>query len=249
MLTVATSVASGCDAIFSSLPQLAGAKVEAELFVIAGLMTLNLRGVRESVKALMPIFVAFVVTHVVLILWGIFSHGPAFGHLVADTVADTHSAIGEVGLLGVLVISLRAFSLGGGTFTGIEAVSNGMPILREPRVKTARHTMLLHVASLSFTAGGILLCYLLHDVHHQPGLTLNATLWTLLTQGWRVGRRSRARDRRDHAAVRGHAAVRRGADRLHRRPAHAHASWRWTAGCRAASRTSPSGSSPRTACC
>ncbi len=188
MLTVATSVASGCDAIFSFLPGLTGVKLEAEFAVIAGLTLLNLRGVRESVAALVPIFLAFVVTHLGLILWGILSHGPALGHLVADTVADTHSAIGEVGLLGVLAISLRAFSLGGGTFTGIEAVSNGVQILREPRVRTAKRTMLYMAASLSFTAGGILLCYLLNGVTHEPGRTLNASLWALLTHGWHIGR-------------------------------------------------------------
>jgi amino acid transporter len=188
MLTVATSVASGCDAIFSFMPQFAGAKLEAEFVVIAGLTLLNLRGVRESVAALIPIFLAFVVTHLGLILWGIFSHGAALGHLVTDTVADTHSAIGEVGLMGVLAISLRAFSLGGGTFTGIEAVSNGVQILREPRVQTAKRTMLYMAASLSFTAGGILVCYLLNGVHHEPDRTLNASLWALLTHGWHIGR-------------------------------------------------------------
>jgi amino acid transporter len=188
MLTVATSVASGCDAIFSFLPPgWTGYKVTAELAVIAGLVTLNLRGVRESVKALIPIFVTFVVTHVLLIVWGIVSRASDFGHVGMDTVTDLRSAETGLGAIGTIVLLLRAFSLGGGTFTGIEAVSNGMPILREPRVETARHTMLLMSISLSFTAGGILVCYLLHQVHHQPGLTLNATLWATLTRGWHIG--------------------------------------------------------------
>ncbi len=185
MLTVATSVASGCDAIFSSLPPgWAAHKVDAELVVIAVLVTMNLRGVRESVKALMPIFVVFVITHVALILWGILSQAHQFGQIGTDTMTDLRSAENGLGMIGTMVLFLRAFSLGGGTFTGIEAVSNGMPILREPRVKTARHTMLLMSVSLSFTAGGILVCYLLNHVHHQAGLTLNATLWTTLTRGW-----------------------------------------------------------------
>jgi amino acid transporter len=187
MLTVATSVASGCDAIFSFLPQFSAWKLETEFAVIAGLTVLNLRGVRESVAALIPIFVAFVVTHVTLIVWGILAHGAGLGHLVADTVMDTHSAIGELGFVGVMVILLRAFSLGGGTFTGIEAVSNGVQILREPRVHTAKKTMLYMATSLSFTAGGIMLCYLLNGVVHDPAKTLNASLWELLTRGWHIG--------------------------------------------------------------
>jgi amino acid transporter len=189
MLTVATSVASGCDAIFSFLPHsMIDAKLPAEIGVILALTTLNLRGVRESVSTLLPIFATFVLTHVVLIGWGIFGHGVALGGLVTDTLRDTHVAVRDLGTLGVLAILLRAFSLGGGTFTGIEAVSNGVQILREPRVATARRTMLYMATSLSLTAGGIMLCYLLNGIQPVHGLTLNAALWGRLTQGWHVGR-------------------------------------------------------------
>ena len=62
---------------------------------------------------------------------------------------------------------MRAYSLGGGTYTGIEAVSNGLGIMREPRVQTAKRTMLLMATSLAITAGGILLLsYLLW--HARP---------------------------------------------------------------------------------
>ena len=54
----------------------------------------------------------------------------------------------------MLFIVLRAYSLGGGTYTGIEAVSNGVPILREPRVPNAKRTMLYMALSLAFTAVG-----------------------------------------------------------------------------------------------
>ncbi|HTR97652.1 MAG TPA: APC family permease, partial [Candidatus Acidoferrales bacterium] len=188
MLTVATSVASGCDAVFSLFgPGWSAYKLPAELLAVAGLVALNLRGVKESVAALVPIFVAFVLTHVVLIGYGLLSHGTALGSMAVDTMRDTHSAIGELGMVGVMVLFLRAFSLGGGTYTGIEAVSNGVQILREPRVHTAKKTMLYMASSLSFTAGGILLCYLLADVQHVPGLTLNAALWQTLTRNWHIG--------------------------------------------------------------
>ena len=64
-------------------------------------------------------------------------------------------------MIGVALVFMRAFSLGGGTFTGIEAVSNGLAIMREPRVRTAKRTMLLMATSLAITASGILLAYLL----------------------------------------------------------------------------------------
>lgn len=187
-LTVATSVASGCDAIFSMMgPEFAMYKLPCELGVVIGLVALNARGVKESVAALIPIFLTFIVTHALLLGYGVFSHTPQLGTIAQDTLADTHSAIQELGLFGVLVVFLRAFSLGGGTFTGIEAVSNGVQILREPKVRTAKKTMLYMAISLSITAGGILLCYLLVGVHHVPGETLNATLWRNLTHGWSIG--------------------------------------------------------------
>jgi len=187
VLTIAISTASGVEAIFSFLPpHVQPLRLPAEFLVLGIITGLNLRGVKESVLILTPIFIAFVVSHVGLILYGIFHHSTALPALLTDTVADTHRAIGEVGLLGVIAIFLKAFSMGGGTYTGIEAVSNGMPILREPRVRTGKKTMLYMASSLSFTAGGILLCYLLNHVHYQPGRTLNASLWDIVTNGWRL---------------------------------------------------------------
>jgi amino acid transporter len=187
VLTISISVASGVDAIFSFLPTAYGSwKVPVDIVAIAGLTALNLRGVKESVMVLMPIFVAFVVTHFALIVYGIGTHLADFGPLLGETVADTRSASQELGMLGVVALFLRAYSLGGGTFTGIEAVSNSTAILREPRVETGKRTMAYMAASLAFTAGGILLCYLLNDVRHEPGRTLNASLWSLLVQDWMV---------------------------------------------------------------
>jgi uncharacterized membrane protein SirB2 len=85
-----------------------------------------------------------------------------------------------------LMIFVRAYSLGGGTYTGIEAVSNGLSMMREPRVQTAKRTMVLMATSLAITAGGILLCYLL--VGLTPDLprdkTLNAHLLERVAGNW-----------------------------------------------------------------
>jgi hypothetical protein len=74
--------------------------------------------------------------------------------------------------------------LGGGTYTGIEAVSNGLQSLREPRVKTGRHTMMYMATSLAFTAGGILLLYMLWDVQAVPNKTMNTSLAEAIFSGW-----------------------------------------------------------------
>jgi len=188
ILTIAISVASGCDAIFSFLPRELGVlKLIVELIVVGGLTSLNIRGVKESILILTPIFLAFMLSHVTLIMTGLFMHVGDFHHLATDTIRDTSMAASELGWVGVVFVFLRAFSLGGGTFTGIEAVSNSTEILRDPKVETGKKTMAFMATSLAFTAGGILLCYLLNDVQHQVGRTLNATLWEQITFGWRIG--------------------------------------------------------------
>jgi len=188
VLTISISVAAGCEAIFSFLPAGAqGFKLFAEFAVVGWLILLNIRGVKESVLALTPIFLAFLASHAVLLTYGIFRHGSEMGHLLTDTVQDTRQAVSGIGLAGVGLVLLRAFSLGGGTFTGIEAVSNGVGILREPRVENGKRTMLYMATSLAITAGGILFCYLLNRVAFEQGKTLNASLWETLTRGWNVG--------------------------------------------------------------
>src|SRR4029079_10141065 len=83
-----------------------------------------------------------------------------------------------LGVLATLAILLHAYSLGGGTYTGIAAVSNGLPSARDTRVVTGKRTMLYMATSLAFTASGILLCYLLNQVRHEPARTLNASLFS-----------------------------------------------------------------------
>ncbi len=78
----------------------------------------------------------------------------------------------------MIALFLKAYSLGGGTYTGIEAVSNNVNMLKEPRVRTGKWTMFLMALSLSVTAAGIILLYLLWDVQpSHSGETLNAVVF------------------------------------------------------------------------
>ncbi len=155
VLTVAISIASSADAIFSFLPQsLLPYKFVAAILLLLLLLTLNLRGIKESVVVLTPIFLIFVFTHVFFIIYGMASHGAGLHGMVLDTVVETKRGLDTMGFFALAVIFMRAFCLGGGTFTGIEAVSNSVQILREPRVATGKRTMMYMAVSLSFTAGG-----------------------------------------------------------------------------------------------
>jgi hypothetical protein len=95
--------------------------------------------------------------------------------------------LSTIGFLGIMAIFLRAFSMGGGTYTGIEAVSTSMHIMREPKVQTGKRTMLYLAVSLAVTASGLLLCYALFDIKPIIGQTLNATLANETFGGWYLG--------------------------------------------------------------
>ncbi|MBK8596992.1 MAG: APC family permease [Holophagales bacterium] len=173
-MQVAASVAALCSLAPKAVPQ--KEQLVLALILVTFLILLNLRGVKESVLVLVPIFLLFLVTHVLLVVYGIGSHAAAMPEVVAATARETRETWTSLGAFGTLALLLRAFSMGGGTYTGIEAISNGLQILKEPRVQTGRRTMLYMAVSLSLTAGGLILCYLLAGVQRVPGRTLNAVL-------------------------------------------------------------------------
>jgi amino acid transporter len=189
VLTIATSAAASLDATFSFLPDSwLHWKFLAEIAALLFMTLLNLRGVRESVMVLLPIFIIFLITHTFAVIYAFTTHSAALTALPASTLASVHAAHSSIGLFAILGLLLGAYSKGAGTYTGIEAVSNGMSILREPRVRTGRRTMALMALSLAGMVSGLLVAYLL--VHVDTSLTaggqktLNAVLFESLTSSW-----------------------------------------------------------------
>ena len=175
VLTIAISVAAGVDALFSLLPLgLQKWKLTTGLVMVAALLVLNLRGMKEAIRVLLPVFLGFVVTHVVLIVYGILSHAGGFAQLIPETFDATRQAASVMGAAPLAAFLLLAYAQGGGTYTGLEAVSNNVNVLAEPRLRTGKLTMLYMAFSLAFTAGGIVLVYLLWNVRPEEGQTLNA---------------------------------------------------------------------------
>ncbi len=200
VLTISISIAAGAEAIFSFLPPAAGTlhllgffpvKLLVEVLAVAFLIMLNLRGVKESVTTLTPIFLGFLVTHAILIggvILGRLHEVPEITGEVTRGLADgLRSAPAGLGLAGLAALFLRAYSMGGGTYTGIEAVSNGLGIMREPKVLTGKRTMALMAVSLSITAGGLLAAYMLVHAVPVPGRTMNAVLVDRFAGSFTVG--------------------------------------------------------------
>lgn len=205
VLTITTSIAAAGDALFGLvLPYLTSSveflhgysafhwlplpsdawKLYLEFGAILVLIVLNLRGVRESVNALLPIFILFLVTHVLLIAAAVGLHLTSAGEVAAHVSEQVSAGAKDpsFGVFGMLMVLLYAYSLGGGTYTGIEAVSNSMPVMREPRVATAKRTMIYMALSLAFMAGGLMLAYLLMHIGPDDAQDVNKTLNQILVE-------------------------------------------------------------------
>ncbi len=185
VLTIAVSIASGADQVFSVLPR---EYFHYKLFVVCGvilfLTLLNLRGVKESVKVLTPIFLLFLLMHAILIIGGIGTRATEITPVVHEVGHGFKMGFAVLGFAGLLRIFVRAYSMGAGTYTGIEAVSNGLSIMREPKIQTGKRTMLLMAISLAITAGGIMVLYLLFHVVPSEGKTMNAVLLENFAATW-----------------------------------------------------------------
>ncbi|MDB5805231.1 MAG: amino acid transporter [Betaproteobacteria bacterium] len=178
VLTIAISMAAGVDALFSLLPtSWQGTKLFAEGAFIVFILVLNLRGLKEAIQVLLPIFLGFIITHALLLVYGIAAHVTSLPALVPATLSETSRMAGSIGVLPLIGLLLVAYSQGGGTYTGLEAVSNNVNVLAEPRVKTGKVTMFYMAVSLAVTAGGIILLYLLWGVQPKDGQTLNAVVF------------------------------------------------------------------------
>jgi amino acid transporter len=188
VLTISTSVASGVDQIFSFLtPAWHHHQFTSKVVILGLLVLLNLRGVKESVTILVPIFLVFCATHFTMIVVAVSQRFFALPSLVAGTVNEARTTASSIGVFATFMIVMRAYSLGGGAYTGIEAVSNGIPIIREPKVPNAKRTMLYMALSLSFTAGGIMLAYLLTGSRPHPNKVMNAVLAEKIFGSWSLG--------------------------------------------------------------
>ncbi|PWB73802.1 amino acid transporter [candidate division GN15 bacterium] len=187
MLTIALSVASGAAALFSFLPvEWQSYRLAFALLGVIGLTVMNLRGIKESVAPLIPIILAFALTHGFLIVYALAVHIPNIPTIVETTARDFSAARSEIGLAAVFMLLLRSYSMGAGTYTGIEAVSNGLPVIREPKVVNGKRTMKYMAFSLAFMVTGLMIAYLLFHVEPQPGKTLNAVLFDTVTQNWGI---------------------------------------------------------------
>lgn len=164
VLTVAVSVASGVDNIISALPFLAPGRVELAVGFVVVIILVNLRGVREaSLLFAIPTYV-FIGSVAVMIVVGL-ARTLAGDPPVASS-AEFAVQAESLSQAAVILLVLRAFSSGCSALTGVEAVSNGVPAFRRPKVRNAQMTLSLMggIAIALFT--GLTVLALVSGVHY-----------------------------------------------------------------------------------
>lgn len=149
MLTVAVSVTSGTEAITSAIPALSNQSVAISVIIVLFIMTLNLRGMRESASFLTVPVYFFVVMIVAMIGWGLFNI--ATGKIEYSACAHVGQAVPGM----TMILFLKAFSAGSSSLTGVEAISNAVPNFKEPKRKNAANTLAIMAVILGIFFGGI----------------------------------------------------------------------------------------------
>ncbi len=168
-LTVAVSVSAGVENLVSAFPSMASVQVFTCVWIILFLMILSLRGVKDSATIFAYPTYLFIFSIFVLIGVGIIN-GPS------DTGIHPHevllSNLPEIGLLMVL----KAFSSGCTALTGIEAISNGIPLFKHPQSKNANRTLLTMILVLGSMFAGITYLINSYGIPYQEGVTLISSL-------------------------------------------------------------------------
>lgn len=164
-MTVAVSVAAGVDNIISAAPSLNPWRVELAVGFVVLLTAMNLRGVRESGRAFAVPTYLFVLGVVAMI--GVGAARVLLGHPPVAQSAGYTIVPEQAGLTGMalLFLGLRAFSSGCTALTGVEAISNGVPMFRPPKARNAARTLLVMGAIAVFMFAGITALSMVANVH------------------------------------------------------------------------------------
>jgi amino acid transporter len=169
ILTVAVSVSAGVENLISAFPSLAGVQIFTCVWIILVLMTLNLRGIGESSTVFAIPTYFFIFSILALIINGLL-HNPHEGVNPIQDVLETNYP--EIGI----ILILKAFSSGCAALTGIEAVSDAVPIFKEPKARNAKATLMMMVAILAALFFGISYLVYAHNLTHVEGVTLISQL-------------------------------------------------------------------------
>ncbi len=164
VMTVVVSVASGVDNIISAIPELNPFRVELAVLFVIILAAVNLRGVSESSKAFAVPTYLFIGSVLVMIVVG----------LVRTVLGDPpvaesaqYAVEGEsLTQAAIVLLLLRSFASGCSALTGVEAISNGVPAFRRPKIRNAQSTLALMGGIAIVLFAGLTTLALVANVHY-----------------------------------------------------------------------------------
>ncbi len=152
ILNVAVGISAGVGALESGFPALQKYTLPLCLGVLAIVTLVNLRGVRDSgIAWTLPTY-TFVAGLSLVVIIGTWKTVQAGGH---PAPVQAPPALAAAAGPATLWLILRAFASGCTAMTGVEAVSNAVPIFAEPRIRNARRTLLFICVILGLFLGGI----------------------------------------------------------------------------------------------
>jgi len=170
LLNVAVGIAAGVGAVVSAIPSLHPYTLILCLAVLLVLMFINLRGVRESGMAFVVPVIVFIGCISAVVVIGTVRVLLQQGHPQAVTPPSVIPP--ETRALTIWLL-LGAFANGCTAMTGVEAVSNAIPLFREPKVRNAQWTLTIIIGVLALFLLGIgYLCPAYHIAamnEHQHG--------------------------------------------------------------------------------
>ncbi|MCY1045209.1 APC family permease [Corallococcus sp. bb12-1] len=154
MLNVAVGISAGTGALVSAFPVLQPHVLPIALGILALLTLVNLRGVSEAGAVFVVPTWFFIGSLSVVLIVGVFKL--VTGH-ETPIQAPPPLALPTASVGAWLII--RAFASGCTAMTGVEAISNAVPIFRDPAIRRARITLAVIVGILVTMLLGIaLLC-------------------------------------------------------------------------------------------
>jgi len=181
VLTVAVSISSGTEALVSAFPILIGNEITIDLAVLLVILTIiNLRGVRESSNVFVWPTYFFIIGILFMLGTGIYKALTGMGPVIpAESLARQQAD------WVVVILALRAFANGCSSMTGIEAISNGVPMFKKPEVANAIKTTYLMSALLSLMIVGIAFLFMHYHLLPEENVTMLSQLAEhIFGRGW-----------------------------------------------------------------
>jgi amino acid transporter len=166
-LTVAVSIASGVDQLSPLIPLIGHHKLAFNILFTLLIMVVNLRGTGESASIFVPFTYIFVFGIIALGICAIINS------ILHPNLVHTPSAAGLHAVQGMsMFLFLKMFANGCSALTGLEAVSNSVPVFKEPSAKRAQRLLLVLVGTLSVLFFTVTSIAMIHGLKFNPNVPI-----------------------------------------------------------------------------